>query len=169
MYFHGFSYIFTHPPPLQATNHIMEYSRIYRIFVILSCHGQSQLKLDMSMPDHKNIRIHLLMVAWCVCDALPQAFFFFRKNWRSWYFYALCVCDALPQALFFLKKCPVCVMHCRRRFFFGKNDVPGILCPVCMDFHVFSEIFMIFYVFPWIFIYFHPSPPLTGHESHHGI
>ena len=46
------------------------------------------------------------MVAWCVCDALPQALFF-RKKWPSLYFYALCVCDALPQALFF-----------------GKNDVP---------------------------------------------
>ena len=40
-------------------------------------------------------------------------------------FYALCVCDALPQAFFFEKNdvpgicmpC-VCVMHCRRRFFF---------------------------------------------------
>ena len=27
----------------------------------------------------------------------------------------------------------VCVMHCRRRFFFGKNDVPGICMPcVCV-------------------------------------
>ncbi len=27
----------------------------------------------------------------------------------------------------------VCVMHCRRRFFFGKNDVPGIFMPcVCV-------------------------------------
>ena len=31
------------------------------------------------------------------------------------------------------KKCPVCVMHCRRRFFFWKNDVPGIFMPcVCV-------------------------------------
>ena len=27
----------------------------------------------------------------------------------------------------------VCVMHCRRRFFFGKNDVPGFVMPcVCV-------------------------------------
>ena len=56
----------------------------------------------------------------------------------------------------------VCVMHCRRRFFFGKNDVPGIFMP-CV------------YGFSCIFIDFHDFlrgggiPPLTGHESHHGI
>ena len=52
------------PPPLQAMNHIMEYSRIAGYIVILWWQGQSQLKLDMSMPDHNNIRIHLWMVAW---------------------------------------------------------------------------------------------------------
>ena len=40
-------------PPLQAMNDIMEYSRIYGNIMILWWHGQSQLKLDMSMPDHK--------------------------------------------------------------------------------------------------------------------
>ena len=27
----------------------------------------------------------------------------------------------------------VCVMHCRRRFFFGKNDVPGFFMPCVCD------------------------------------
>ena len=40
----------------------------------------------------------------------------------------------------------VCVMHCRRRFFFGKNDVPEIFMPcvygfscIFMDFHDFFK------------------------------
>ena len=65
-------------------NHIMEYIQIPGYILILWWHGQSQLKLDMSMPDHKNIRIHLWMVAW-----------------RG-------------------------LLTCRRRFFFGENDVPVI-------------------------------------------
>ena len=113
IYFHGFSCIFMYPPPLQAMNHIMEYSRIYKYIVILWWHGQSQLKLDISNPDHKDSRIHLWMVAWCgllTCrrrifsakmsilgflrhviallrsSYVPQAPFF-RQKWRSWDFY----------------------------------------------------------------------------------
>ena len=81
--------------------------------------------------------------------------FLVRKKWRSWCFYALCVCDALPQALFFSEKmtflgfvCPVCVMHCRKHFFFGKNDVPGIVMP-CVN--GFSCMFMYFHWFSYIF------------------
>ena len=68
--------------------------------------------------------------ALCVCDALPQAFLFWKK-WRSWDLYALCVCDALPQALFFRKKWrswifdALCVCDALpQALFFWKNDVP---------------------------------------------
>jgi hypothetical protein len=53
-----------HIPHLQAMNHIMEYSHLAGYIVILWWHGQSQLKLDMFMPDHKNSHIRLWMVAW---------------------------------------------------------------------------------------------------------
>ena len=108
-----------HPPPLQAMNHIMEYSRIPGNIVILWWHGQSQLKLDMSMPDHKNSQSHLWMVAWCGLLACRRRLFSGKND--------------VPGILM---PC-VCVMHCRRRFFFGKNDVPEIFMPCNSPVEVF--------------------------------
>ena len=48
-----------------------------------------------------------------------------NKDWLAYYGW-LAYCDGIFMPC-------VCVMHCRRRFFFGKNDVPGIFMPcVCV-------------------------------------
>ena len=92
-----------YPPPLQAMNHIMEYSQLAGYIVILWWHGQSQLKLDMSMPDHKNSQIHLWMVAWWGLLTCRRRLFFVKNDVPEIFM----TCDS-PAEVFF---------KWRRRFF----------------------------------------------------
>ena len=49
----------------------------------------------------------------------------------------------------------VCVMHCRRRFFFGKNDVPGIFMPCVCVMHCRRR-------------FFFRKSDVPGHRPRHG-
>ena len=82
----------------------------------------------------------------------------------------VCVCVMHCRRRFFSEKSDVpgiympcvCVMHCRRRFFFGKNDVPEILMPC-----IFLEscIFIDFHRFSWISIVLHGFEGFWGQDA----
>ena len=83
------------PPPLQAMNHIMANIWLAGYFVMLWWTCWSQIHPKANWgPWH-----HITKIARAFCDIS-----------RSW----------IPGIFM---PC-VCVMHCRRRFFFGKNGVP---------------------------------------------